>query len=429
MSDPSHDPRVLRSWKEIAAKFGVSARTVQSWEADLGLPVHRNPGAKGRVYAYETELDDWMRSHEGTEAQIPDLPATPRRRSVAAWVAVAVLLAAVGGLAFWRTRILPPSPIGIRVEKNLLIALGANEGELWRYRLEAPHTPAPDQVTSGSDHLIADLNGDGSSEVVCAPSYPSSYPRSSRVLCFSSQGKLLWRFEPGRLVRTKSGHNYPPPFVTAGVHLVRLGAERGIGILVLGLNTYFPFQAALLSPDGRLLREYWHAGHIQKVAIADLDHDGMDEIYLGGISNQAHQAALVVLRPDRMAGADLEPESYYQLAGFPSPVEEARIHFARIPGLKDRAQWNQVTVVVPEGSGLRVHVREPQTIPVHDLAAIYHFSPDLRLLSVDLSDNYEIVAKLFCSGAVISLTAAMEILRKELTFATPPANASHLARR
>ncbi len=51
----------LDSWKEIAAFFGRDERTVNRWEKELGLPVHRLPGrAKGPVYAYADELAAWM---------------------------------------------------------------------------------------------------------------------------------------------------------------------------------------------------------------------------------------------------------------------------------------------------------------------------------------------------------------------------------
>ena len=63
----------LDSWKEIAAFFGRDERTVNRWEKDLGLPVHRMPGrAKGPVYAYTDELAAWMATprQEGAPAAI-----------------------------------------------------------------------------------------------------------------------------------------------------------------------------------------------------------------------------------------------------------------------------------------------------------------------------------------------------------------------
>ena len=53
----------LESWKEIAAYLNRGVTTVQRWEQEEGLPVHRLPHAKkGSVFAFSDELDDWLRS-------------------------------------------------------------------------------------------------------------------------------------------------------------------------------------------------------------------------------------------------------------------------------------------------------------------------------------------------------------------------------
>jgi len=55
--------RRLDSWKAIAHYLDRDVRSVQRWERERGLPVHRVPGQKGgAVFAYENELDQWLRS-------------------------------------------------------------------------------------------------------------------------------------------------------------------------------------------------------------------------------------------------------------------------------------------------------------------------------------------------------------------------------
>lgn len=72
----------LTSWKEIAQYVGKGVRTVQRWECQLGLPVHRpNDRAKGIVFAVAEELDVWMRAQTNgqqkgqRETEITDLQA------------------------------------------------------------------------------------------------------------------------------------------------------------------------------------------------------------------------------------------------------------------------------------------------------------------------------------------------------------------
>jgi Tol biopolymer transport system component len=56
------EPR-LDSWKEIASYLGRGIRTVQRWEREEGLPVHRLDHAKrGSVYASRRELTAWWES-------------------------------------------------------------------------------------------------------------------------------------------------------------------------------------------------------------------------------------------------------------------------------------------------------------------------------------------------------------------------------
>ncbi len=67
--DTESSSRRLNSWKEIADFLDRDVRSVQRWEHERGLPVHRIPGQKGgAVFAYEAELEDWLRSGKAAEA-------------------------------------------------------------------------------------------------------------------------------------------------------------------------------------------------------------------------------------------------------------------------------------------------------------------------------------------------------------------------
>jgi tetratricopeptide (TPR) repeat protein len=83
--------RRLDSWKEIATFFGRDERTVRRWEKENSLPIHRVPGsAKGRVFAYEDELSQWLRtpqavandnsSADAVQTKTPRTVGEPRRR-------------------------------------------------------------------------------------------------------------------------------------------------------------------------------------------------------------------------------------------------------------------------------------------------------------------------------------------------------------
>ena len=64
---PLPTERRLESWGEIASHLRREIRTVQRWERNLGLPVHRlRVGKQASVFAYASELDRWFKEREET---------------------------------------------------------------------------------------------------------------------------------------------------------------------------------------------------------------------------------------------------------------------------------------------------------------------------------------------------------------------------
>jgi Tol biopolymer transport system component len=119
----------LSSWKEIAAYLGRSVTTVQRWEVEEDLPIHRLHHAKrGSVFAFKHELDSWLstRSVDHGTTNIPH--ATPQqledrgqpqhmrpsRTLRAALAGVAFALAIVVGIIWERGRASTVSESGTR---------------------------------------------------------------------------------------------------------------------------------------------------------------------------------------------------------------------------------------------------------------------------------------------------------------------------
>jgi Tol biopolymer transport system component len=76
IEDAPDEPR-LDSWKEIASYLGRGIRTVQRWEREEGLPVHRLDHAKrGSVYASRRELTAWWESRRRPDSAPASTGAT-----------------------------------------------------------------------------------------------------------------------------------------------------------------------------------------------------------------------------------------------------------------------------------------------------------------------------------------------------------------
>jgi TolB-like protein len=105
----------LDSWKEIAAYLGREVRTVQGWEKNEALPIHRHQHARqGSVYALRSELDAWRDARkivsespieEPSSTQIKTEGGSRKWLPWAASLAIVVLLIGCGFLArrIWRS--------------------------------------------------------------------------------------------------------------------------------------------------------------------------------------------------------------------------------------------------------------------------------------------------------------------------------------
>jgi TolB-like protein/Tfp pilus assembly protein PilF len=78
--DPLANGR-LESWKGIAVYLKREVRTVQRWEREENLPVHRHlHRSQGTVYAYRSELDSWL---VGRQPQLETERRAPMRVTLA----------------------------------------------------------------------------------------------------------------------------------------------------------------------------------------------------------------------------------------------------------------------------------------------------------------------------------------------------------
>lgn len=75
---PAGPRRRLDSWKEIADYLRRGLTTVQRWEREEGLPVHRHVhAAGGSVYAYPEDLDTWQSGREDVASAAPPAAIEP----------------------------------------------------------------------------------------------------------------------------------------------------------------------------------------------------------------------------------------------------------------------------------------------------------------------------------------------------------------
>ncbi len=72
-SDAPRDRTRLDSWKAVAVYLNREINTVQRWERNEGLPIHRHVHGKGgSIYAYSDEIDEWRQRRSVGAERRPD---------------------------------------------------------------------------------------------------------------------------------------------------------------------------------------------------------------------------------------------------------------------------------------------------------------------------------------------------------------------
>jgi TolB-like protein/Tfp pilus assembly protein PilF len=152
--------RRLDSWKEIATYLGRDVTTVQRWERQEGMPVHRHLHHKrGSVYALSSELDAWRQGRKLRSEEEPELAleaagpgarqtTVPRGRG---WLILgfsAVVLAALVSLAYFATRMRAKDASRAKIRSLAVLPLQNLSGD-----------PSQDYIADGmTEELIGRLS-------------------------------------------------------------------------------------------------------------------------------------------------------------------------------------------------------------------------------------------------------------------------------
>ncbi len=316
----------------------------------------------------------------------------------------ALLLVAIVAVTVSAARRPAPRPVLWRVVNDTFVVSDESGDELWRKRFE--QGLADDYNSPRLQPRFLDLDGNGRLEVLFIVE-PRAINESTFLVCYSSTGREMWRFTPGRAVATitESFEN----IYSIGALAVSEPDAQGQRLIVVGSHhyLYYPTQLALLSPSGKLLAEYWHAGHIgaseYHLTLLDLDHDGEFEIYAAGVNNARRQATLVVLDPATMQGASEDPNVEYQLLGFPPGRERARIFFPRSEVNRALHEpYNVASTVILGRERLVVTVLETLNDRIGG-GVHYELTPELRVEQLTFDDGYKAaVQRLQADGVELS---------------------------
>ena len=384
VSDSDRGKVELDSWKEIASFLGVNVRTAQRWETERAMPVRRFPGEKGRVAADAAELLAWHRKSLRHRWQPwHDLRFVQRYALVATAIAAILAVALVRDMAHATGKGVPAAA---HFEFRTMIVTDSAGHELWRRNFPDPFLPeAYSSAASGRTLWFGDIDGDRRTETLFVY-HPAAQGRlGTTLLCFADDGSEKWRFAAGRPVSDQAesfdGVYYGTDFIVAS-----FGPRIGrMAVITSHHVSGHPNQVAMIDGSGRIRGEYWHSGHLDSVAVSNVDEDGIPEILAAGVDNARQMATLVVLDAGRVSGASDGMGTRFQLRGFEKAREKAIRWFPRTGVNRVTDLYNVARNVRQDGRGFEVSVQEKLDDPASTV--VYTLAQDLSLVRAKMSDR------------------------------------------
>jgi hypothetical protein len=382
-------PERLDSWKAIADYLGRDVATVRRWERLHKLPVRRIAGPGRSVFAYVTEIDEWLRARPGTEVTkvtvektesvIEDVPPE-RGHRIRRWPWAAAGLLAVSAL-WWSIPLLTSGSLPVRGEfiDTAIVMYSKSGAEAWRYSFG----PENRIVRKATYSEVRVLSGTPPG-VLAATSYYEQFDKHLK------SGQLLWFTPKGKLTRTfafddllvMGGKPYQQPWVMTDFRAYESNGQRRIAVSARD-NNWWPSVVTVLDGEWRRTGTFVNTGWVQQ-----LHWLSSDKLLLSGFSNPFDGGMVAIVNAGALDGQS--PPSDKAEFSCPSCGDPAAMRYVVLPRSEvNRASGAGLNEARPIVQDNRVIVH---TIEVNrhaeSVEAIYEFSLGLELERATYGDRY-----------------------------------------
>lgn len=377
----------LDSWKAIADYLGRDVATVRRWERLHGLPVRRIAGRGRSVFAYVSEIDEWLRAMPpadvATETKTSEHApaAVPAARSYRRWPWAAAALLVASGL-FWSIPLWTSELPTIRAEITPagIVALDNSGKEQWIHGFPPGDVSVP--KAPYSDVLVMAGAEPG---VLAATSY---YERA--IDGSYRSGQLLWLTPTGALSRTFSfddrlligGEPYEAPWMLSDFTVSDGGGKRRIA--VAGLHKHWwPSVVTVLDEHWRRTGTFVNEGWV-----TELNWLSPDRLLISGFSNDHDGGMVGIVDPDALDGqspASGNPRYQCSTCANGSPLRYVVLPRSEV----NRASGSKLNGAVVQMQDGRILVHTIEVPRIAEAAeALYEFSPSLELIRASYGDRY-----------------------------------------
>lgn len=288
MSNENNQPKRIVGLKAIAEYLRTSPRNIYRWEKELGFPLHRVGGTKGRsVFVVVEEVEEWLKKIDLSSPKKtppPTVFSLARRRSVTALVLLFFLVAIYFIIQFFSHLNLNShfqNPVTYEI-LGQMVAIKNSQGEtLWSF--PAYNTIIDERAWAQNPKVsLADIDQDNYNEIIAAPYHPE---RNQFILTlFDHDGRVIWSKE----IRTKvsfQGLSFIKDFVP--VRILFSSQPDGSWVIVTAWCHQVRFVSIIMtiSLEGKIINEFINPGHLSRLLVVDFDNDREKDIVFSGTHN------------------------------------------------------------------------------------------------------------------------------------------------
>lgn len=199
------------------------------------------------------------------------------------------------------------NPVYLKIKDDILFAYNKTGDILWKKTVDYMPTNNIDSLVNpalgGRRYLILDdIDNDGYNELlITGTHYDIGIYRSDTLYCFNHDGTLRWKSYPENYK-----YNYAHEWKrTHWVISHFLSAERKHKkTLFLAAHDYY-YGTTIISTvnpiNGKVTSSLYHSGYINSANHFDIDNDGNEEIFFGGVSSY-YKPFLMVIDKDTLMG-------------------------------------------------------------------------------------------------------------------------------
>ncbi len=251
-------------------------------------------------------------------------------------------------------------------------------------------------VSNVREIFLDDLNGDGINDLLMIGNFTAKGIFASDTLySFNNEGRLIWKYGCGSLAKFNTPRWKFSDLFIANYFTYKDKTKNKTRLFVVAGTMYAPTKFFELDTrTGKVAQEFYNSGGITTATVFDLNNDGKDEIFIGGINNAFHCAFIAVFDPDSVRGFSPSTAEY-----IPAEYQKnSALHYVLIPHssygkLVSLADYNSVEkfLISKEEKTLTAYVQEiPNLNQSQNFfgSILYNFGKDMKLNSVVPGDNF-----------------------------------------